>query len=43
MKAFSLILLTCTGIFLTSCGCNCNKYPASALKGYKPTSSKSFR
>lgn len=43
MRLISFLTLACAACLLSSCGCNCNKYPESALKDYKPTSSKQFR
>ncbi|WP_455564702.1 hypothetical protein [Akkermansia biwaensis] len=43
MRLIGFLTLACVAGFLSSCGCNCNQYPESALKDYKPNSSKQFR
>lgn len=43
MKIISFLGLACLSGVLASCSCSCNQYPESALKDYKPTSSKQFQ
>lgn len=43
MKLIGFLALACTAGLLASCSCDCHNYPESALKDYKPTSSKQFR